>query len=160
MTFINWLKDSWSILVAVIGGITLVWTFCSKTLKEIKTAVIKPFIDVNDKLDAVQTSVNEVEEKLDDHIKKSGEEDAINIRNRILRFSDEIIIGQEHTKEHYRDVLLTIDQYEKYCIDHPEFPNNRCLIAIENIKEEYKEKCRDNSFVTIERLTQVINKEG
>ena len=110
---------------------------------------------VNDKIDSLNTKVDKLQKDLDTHIMKSGEDEAKSDRNRILRFSDEIITGQEHTKEHYRDIIMTIDDYEKYCEDHPDFKNNRCVLACQNIKDEYMKRCKDNSFVDVERLVTV-----
>lgn len=128
-----------------------IWQLLGKALSKGLTGSILSEIE---KLDGKIDTVNS---KLDIHIQKSGASEATSARNRILRFSDEVITGQQHTKEHYRDILLTIDSYENYCKEHPDFPNNRCLIAIENIKETYKDKCLNNSFVHIERL--LVNKE-
>lgn len=125
------------------------WTWICKPLRK---ALMEPIMDelkiVNDKVDKVQSD-------LDDHVRVSKEDRIQASRNRILRFNDEIIAGQEHTKEHFDDMLIVIDEYQDYCHNHPKFPNSRCLLAIENIQEAYKEKSHNNSFVTIERL--VIN---
>lgn len=103
----------------------------------------------------IDFKVEKVHKELEDHVKVSKEDRIQASRNRILRFSDEILVGQQHTKEHFDDMLIAIDEYLKYCNDHPDFPNSRCLLAIENIKETYKEKMKDNSFVKIERLVKV-----
>ena len=113
--------------------------------------------NIAEKVDKVDEKIDKVQKDLEDHVKESELENILNSRTRLLRFSDEIVLGQEHTKEHYDDILSLIDKYEKYCVDHPEFPNNKCIMAIENIKDGYKERLKNNSFVTIERL--VINKK-
>ena len=110
--------------------------------------------EVLNKMEDVEKKVDKVQSDLDSHIIASGTESALTSRTRILRFSDEVVLGQEHTKEHYEDILAVIDRYEEYCKENPDFPNNRCLIAIENIKDEYKQRMKDNSFVTIERLVR------
>lgn len=127
-----------------------IWQLLGKALSN---GLVGPVMIEIQKMNA---KIDDVDCKLDRHIVKSGEEAASRARTRILRFSDELICGQEHTKEHFRDMLITIDDYEKYCEDHPDFPNSRCLIAIENIKDIYAKKCKDNSFVTIERLVVAV----
>lgn len=127
-----------------------IWQLLGKALSK---GLVGPVMEEIKKMDA---KIDSVDSKLEQHIENSGAAEATSARNRILRFSDEIICGQQHTKEHFRDVLLTIDAYEDYCREHPDFPNNRCLIAIQNIKDEYMDKCKNNSFVKIERLTQVM----
>lgn len=67
-------------------------------------------------------------------------------RQRILRFNDEILEGVSHTKEFYDEVLVDIDKYEKYCKAHPEYPNNKAILSIENIKHTYKESLEKNEF--------------
>jgi hypothetical protein len=68
-------------------------------------------------------------------------------RYRILRFDDEIRHGSKHSEEHFNQVLSDIDQYEKYCTKHKDYPNNKATSAIAKIKKTY-EKCKDeNSFI-------------
>lgn len=54
---LDWLQQSWVILAAVIGGITLVWNFCSKTLKEIRQSANEPLTSLEKKIDAIDTKL-------------------------------------------------------------------------------------------------------
>ena len=72
------------------------------------------------------------------------ENEATTCRYRILRFNDEILHDQRHTKEHFDQILDDVTRYEKFCKDHPEYENNKAILAIENIKRVYK-KCTDES---------------
>ena len=45
------------------------------------------------------------------------------------------------------EILADIDSYEKYCDTHPDYPNNRAGLAIENIKENYKERLKKHDFL-------------
>lgn len=65
-----------------------------------------------------------------------------NCRTRILRFNDEIVRGLKHKKEHFDQILIDVDRYEKYCSHHPNFKNNIATDSIERIKRVYKE-CGD-----------------
>lgn len=65
---------------------------------------------------------------------------AISARVRIIRFSDEIMRGVEHSQESFDQALHDIDTYEDYCADHPKFENNKTVLATRRIKEVY-EKC-------------------
>ena len=87
--------------------------------------------------------------RLDTHIEKSEEEAILSSRQRILRFSDEITMGILHSKEAFVDILGEIDKYEGYCMEHPHFPNNRCVLACANIKDIYKERLDKNDFLNI-----------
>lgn len=127
------------------------WTWIMSPLRK---ALNQPIMD---EVKAVNKKVGEVQAQLDEHIRVSEEGEALTSRNRILRFNDEILEGKQHSKEHYDNLLETIDEYETFCTAHPEFPNNKCLMAIENIKEEYKERLHNGSFTIIRR--QMIKQE-
>ena len=47
----------------------------------------------------------------------------------------------------FRSVLAEIDAYERYCAEHPEYPNNRAILAIENIREVYRERLKKHDFL-------------
>lgn len=68
-------------------------------------------------------------------------------RQRILRFNDEILCEQKHSKEHFDEILEDIDEYEKYCNSHPEYKNNKAVIAIETIKSVYNECLKTHDFL-------------
>ena len=87
--------------------------------------------------------VNKIDQELNQHIKNTEEERARQARQRILRFSDEILFEKGHSKEHYDEILEGIDKYEQYCNDHPKFINNKAVMAIETIKDAYQD-CIDN----------------
>ena len=63
-------------------------------------------------------------------------------RMEILRFNNELLRSIDHTKEEFIEVLAEIDAYERFCEDHPDYPNNRAVLAIENIRENYKERLK------------------
>lgn len=68
-------------------------------------------------------------------------------RYRILRFDDEIRHKTRHSKEHFDQIIEDVDTYERYCWDHPRFPNEKAVSATDNVKRTY-EKCKaENSFL-------------
>lgn len=71
---------------------------------------------------------------------------ADNCRARILRFNGEIKRGVHHDEEEFNDVLKAIDDYEKFCRNNPDYPNNKAVFAIENIKNTYKKAYSKNDF--------------
>ncbi len=89
----------------------------------------------------------EVIKKLDDHITMDDRRTADGHRTRILHFNNEMLRDINHTKEEFTEVLAEIDAYEKYCREHPEYPNNRAVLAIENIREVYKERLKLHDFL-------------
>ena len=68
-------------------------------------------------------------------------------RTRVLHFNNELLRDLKHTKEEFIEVLAEIDAYEKYCREHPDYPNNRAVLAIENIRETYKRRLDKHDFL-------------
>lgn len=91
--------------------------------------------------------LDRIEKKLDAHILMDDRRTADGHRARILHFNNELLRDIDHTKEEFTEVLLEIDEYEKYCDKHPEYPNNRAVLAIENIREVYKERLKRRDFL-------------
>lgn len=101
----------------------------------------------------IMDEVKKIDKKIDDHIKNEEIEHIRNVRQRILRFSDEILMGKKHSKEHFDEVLSDIDAYEKYCDAHTDYINNKAVLSIETIKDVYNDCLINHGFV-------VYNKKG
>ena len=78
--------------------------------------------------------------KLDNHIKTDDERAADMHRARILRFNQELIRSIPHTREEFIEVLTEIDRYQRFCREHPDYPNSRAVHAIANIGRVYDER--------------------
>ena len=104
------------------------------------------FNELNSEVNKLGTKVNNIETKLEAHINDNKQERASDYRARIIRFNDEIMEEKTHTKEYYDNILEDIDKYEAYCNDHPDYPNNKAVMAIHNIKAKYEEHMENNSF--------------
>ena len=82
-----------------------------------------------------------------DVLEKLDENSASTCRYRLIRFDDELRHNVKHTQEHFDQILDDITTYERYCKEHPNYPNSKAVLAIENIKSTYV-KCREeNSFL-------------
>lgn len=71
-------------------------------------------------------------------------------RTRVLRFNNELMCGQNYTKEYFDDIIEnSIDVYEAYYEDpaHKNLKNGIAKSAIKNIKRIYDEKIQNNSFL-------------
>lgn len=68
-------------------------------------------------------------------------------RSHILRFGDELRHGVPHSQEHFDQILLDISKYERYCNDHPEFPNGKAVATIKQIKKTYQKCLDENNFL-------------
>ena len=84
---------------------------------------------------------------MDGHITMDDRRTAHNRHARILHFNNELLRPIRHTKEEFIEVLAKIDAYEKYCDSHPDYPNNRAVLAIENIREIYRERMKKRDFL-------------
>lgn len=91
--------------------------------------------------------IEAIETKLDKHITMDDRRTADGHRSRILHFNNELLRDIDHTKEEFIEVLAEIDAYESYCRDHENYPNNRAVLAIENIREVYKERLKKHDFL-------------
>ena len=89
----------------------------------------------------------EIKKKLDDHVTMDDRRTADGYRTRILHFNNELLRSIDHTEEEFNEVLAEIDAYEEYCEEHPEYPNNRAVLAIENIRSNYKERLQKHDFL-------------
>lgn len=85
--------------------------------------------------------------KLEEHIRIDDEREMDIHRYRILRFNTEILRKIRHTKEEFDEILYSITRYEKYCESHPNYKNNRAVLAIKNIKRVYEECMAANDFL-------------
>lgn len=91
--------------------------------------------------------MTEIKQKLEEHIDMDDKRTADGHRTRILHFNNELLRDIPHTREEFFEVLNEIKLYEDYCDTHPEYPNNMAVLAIENIRECYKERQRRRDFL-------------
>ena len=75
------------------------------------------------------------------------EEKAVQARVRIVKFNDEILTDQRHSKESFDQVLSDIDTYDRYCSSHPQFVNSKTKLSSENIRRTYQECESKHSFL-------------
>ena len=128
-----------SIAVAAIGIIPTIVSNRKKTQESIKESNTQ-----------TSASISEIKKTLDSHIAENEATEARNRRYRILRFYDEICEGRRHSESHFEDILDDIDDYEKYCSDHPDFKNNRGEIAMRNIRLTYERIKTNGGFLAHE----------
>ena len=91
--------------------------------------------------------VDKIASDLKSHIDENREQSAIQARQRIQRFNDEILRGQLHTKEYFDSILIDCDFYDHYCNDNPVFRNQVTSMAEDNIKRVYKKCMEEHSFL-------------
>lgn len=103
--------------------------------------------DVLHKLDKLEDGQADTRKCLDNHIRIAEDRNADSHRANILRFNTELLRGERHTREDFIEALSEIDFYERYCKEHPDYENNRAVLAIENIERVYRERMGKNDFL-------------
>lgn len=117
------------------------WSWIGRFLKWTAKKIGKAFNgDLTEKIEGVS-------KKLSDFQSKYEEDKATNCRTQILRFGDEILHGEKHSKEHFDQILLVIGEYEAYCRTHEDFKNNIATATIGRIKSVYAKCMRENNFL-------------
>lgn len=95
----------------------------------------------------VLTKLDNLETRLEKHIKDDDERDADAHRAKILQFNNELLRDIPHTKEEFIEVMNSIDVYEHFCNDHPDYRNNRAVHAIFNIGRVYDDRLQKHDFL-------------
>lgn len=100
---------------------------------------------------AINGEVLEKVNALSDDVKHNKQDDdeqwASLSRSHILRFGDELLHGVAHSQEHFKQILLDISKYEKYCAGHPDYVNDVATATIAHIKKTYQKCLDENSFL-------------
>lgn len=120
-----------------------IWNGIKGVFSAIGSAMNRKMIE---KMDVLEKKVDVLDTKFSDHEIEREVERADDRRADILRFNREVIRGLPHTMEDFIEVLSYIDFYERYCKEHPEYENNRAVMAIQNIERAYKKHLEDNNF--------------
>ena len=115
-----------SVCVPIIVALISSGTFANKLSKKIK-------------VDELLEKFNALDYKVDCN-------KADDCRRIILNFNGEIKRGIHHDEDQFNEIIRLIDKYETFCRDNPNYPNNKAVIAIENIKNVYKKAYSKNDF--------------
>ena len=86
-----------------------------------------------------------IEKRLDSLDEKFDRSKAIEARNHILRFSDELRNGLSHSEDYFRQIIIDCDTYDRYCTAHPDFSNGLTQIASEHIREEFRKVYKEGN---------------
>lgn len=100
-----------------------------------------------DKLDKIETRVTDLEKSDSQQVNTIQKQEVKAARRRILRFSDEIRKKDRHSEEFFNDVLDDITFYKQYCKSHPEFENEKAVLAIKLVEATYEKCVSDNDFL-------------
>jgi TRAP-type uncharacterized transport system substrate-binding protein len=101
---------------------------------------------IYNKRDKTQDKLDLINEKVDKINNKVDMNNATLARTHILRFSDELINGIDHSNEYFKQTLQDIDTYNTFCEKNPTFKNSMTELASENIKDTYKRLLKKGEF--------------
>lgn len=121
--------DVLSIIIAIIS---------SGVLSTIVTIVYQTIQNKNSKLNIIEKKVDKATDEVKSCREDLSEHKATLARTHILRFADELRNGTAHSKEYFKQQILDIDTYTRYCETHPNFSNGLTVMASEYIREEYR----------------------
>ena len=119
-------KKPWTAILTFIGKIL------TKEFAESQKALMDRVDALSNKVEAVAESVEETR--------------AIAAKVRILRFSDEIIGKQVHSRESFVQIFADIDTYDRYCRNHLDFKNHNTVSATKLITDAYDERSKNGDF--------------
>lgn len=132
---------NWTVFAALVGG----------SFGAALVALVQFFVNRHDQKQGKNNALKEEVVGLRKDVGKLAgdlaEDRATNARIRILSFSDEVRHGVRHSKESFDQVNLDIDTYRRYCDDHPDYKNNRAVMAIANIERVYAECLKKHDFL-------------
>jgi hypothetical protein len=110
------------------------WSWLGKCIgRAINGEVISKVDNLSDNLTSLRNECDEREASL--------------CRTHILRFGDELLHGVSHSQEHFLQILVDIDKYEKYCNSHPTYRNNIANATIKQINKTYDECLEEHKFL-------------
>lgn len=132
-----------------------IWNWIGRTIGR---SINREAMEQVDKFSKDMTArVDDLSKKVED-LEKADELERVRFsRLRILRFNDEILCGQRHSKEHFDEVLDDITTYEHYCNTHSDYKNDKAVLAIETIREVYKQCMKTHDFLTPIKSTDKNN---
>lgn len=148
------------------GSVTAIAIFAILSLVQVSKIEINPWTwlarkfgnainhDLSEQVDGLATRIGDVEKSIEE-VKTAQENDrqavdknnAITSRVRILRFNEELLRKEKHSKESFDQALSDISDYKHYCDTHPDFENERAVMAIQNIERCYQKCSEERDFL-------------
>ena len=139
-----------SVIVAVLGSSGLFafiqFLVTRKDKKDDKISGLQKAVE--DLKSTIKENDNTVHQAIDALTAQIEKNSVIQARIRILRSTDEIRKGVEHSYEYFRQLNQDITEYEQYCTANPNFKNNEAVNSIEYINKIYQSCLDSNNFLT------------
>lgn len=124
------------------------WTYLARKFgNAINHDISEQIKEVNQRIDDVESSIDEVKRIQTDDESKADEYRAITSRVRILKFNEELLRDVKHSKEMFDQVLEDVTKYTHYCAEHPNFENDKAVLAINNVRKCYEKCLEQHDFI-------------
>ena len=102
------------------------------------------------KIDAksgMRKTLEDIQKELVKEHHEREQDSASSWRSRILRFNDELLRGDRHSKSMFDAILMDCTKYENYCTVHKEFQNGVATESINKIRRCYRKCEEDGDFL-------------
>lgn len=103
--------------------------------------------EVLEKISNLDSKVAQLQEEITLNEIRREKSEAVAARIRILRFNDELLHNQKHTKAMFDQTLLDIDHYNEYCEKDAHFKNGITVLAADNIRKVYQKCSEEHKFL-------------
>ena len=103
--------------------------------------------NITQRLDVIEKDITMLKEENAEQDEREKERDALNARREILKFADSLRHGTQFSRESYEQIMIDIDNYERYSNSHPDFMNNRTKAAQKKILSEFDVRDASNDFL-------------
>lgn len=100
-----------------------------------------------DRDDECKQTLHRIEQKLDAHITADKESSVKQERTQFLIFADELSRGVLHSKEHFEAIIELVDDYDRFCVAHPDFPNSKARAAEKLIRDTYQKRVEQGDWL-------------
>ena len=131
------------------------WTFIKKLVLKgltivgdnINQGLVTKIDKMDQDIDFLKNEIKKINNKIEFVENKDDERDAVNTRNRILAFGDDLMHGILHSKDSYEQVLFDITHYNDYCDLHQDFKNHITEHHAKLIQDRYMTHLENNDFL-------------
>lgn len=108
--------------------------------KYIESSVSNAITDaVNSIKENVEQLTDKIEKLHEQEVYEREKEKALTCRRNVISFADGVSHGNTYSSELWNQTLEDITYYERFCEQHPDFPNGKAVSSIKMLKTVYQE---------------------
>ena len=131
MTIVEFLKCYWQDVVAFLAVFGIVI--------EVTPIKLSPLRWIGNRINAdIKKDIEQLKNDLQKHISDSERKDMRRLRKQILDFSDNLSEGRKPSKDSFRDIFDTIQEYHDI-IDKYGLKNGLTDLEVDNIRKHYRD---------------------